>query len=77
MQAKNAVRELLDRLPDDAPLEQILYEVYVQCCIDEGEQDERAGRVIPHEQVMQELRDRWIRRNAPDASSGRDSRGGS
>jgi predicted transcriptional regulator len=49
----------------------------VQCCIDEGEQDERAGRVIPHEQVMRELRDRWIRRNAPDASSGRDSRGGS
>lgn len=77
MQAKHAVRELLDRLPDDAPLERILYDVYVMCCIEEGERDERAGRVIPHEQVMQELRDRWIRRNATDASSGRDSRGGS
>jgi hypothetical protein len=77
MRDKDAVRAMLDRLPDDCSLEQILYHVYVLCCIEQGEKDERAGLVIPHEQVMQELRDRWIRRNTPDASSGRDSRGSS
>lgn len=77
MRAKDAVRALLDRLPDDAPLEQILYEVYVECCIEDGLRDERAGRVIPHEQVMRELEERWHRRNGRDVSSGRASREGS
>ena len=62
MRAKDAVRELLDRLPDDAPIERILYHVYVLQKIEEGEQAIREGKVIPNEQVMQELRARLGRR---------------
>jgi predicted transcriptional regulator len=74
MRDKDAVRAMLDRLPEDCSLEQILYHVYVMQCIEEGDRDIREGRVIPHEEVMQELWERWERRNGGAASSGRDSR---
>lgn len=62
MQPKEAVRALLDTLPDDCSIERILYHVYVLQKIEEGEQAIREGKVIPHEKVMQELWDRWARR---------------
>ncbi|RIL03962.1 MAG: hypothetical protein DCC71_14480 [Proteobacteria bacterium] len=68
---------MLDRLPDDVSIQRILYHVYVMACIEEGDRDVREGRVIPHEQVMQELQDRWVSRFGRDASSGPDSRDGS
>lgn len=59
MRARDSVRAMLDRLPEDCSLEQILYHVYVMQCIEEGERDARDGRLVPHEQVMRELRERW------------------
>lgn len=58
-QAKKQVRELLDRLPDDCSLEDVLYHLYVIQKIDNGLADADAGRVIPHEQVEDELRQKW------------------
>jgi hypothetical protein len=46
MNAKNAVRELLDRLPDDCSLEDVLYPLYVLREIEPGRADVVAGRVI-------------------------------
>ena len=60
MRAKDAVRELLDRLPDDCSLEDVLYHVYVVQQVEEGLRAALDGRVIPHEQVMRELRRKWI-----------------
>ncbi len=59
MRPKEAVRALLDRLPEDCSLEDVLYHVYVLQSVEEGLEDVRAGRVIPHEQVVRELRRRW------------------
>lgn len=59
MRAKDAVRELLDRLPDDCSLEDVLYHVYVVQQAEEGVRAALEGRVIPHEQVMRELRRKW------------------
>jgi hypothetical protein len=56
---KKQVRELLDRLPDDCSLEDILYHLYVVQKIGDGLADADAGRVIPHEQVEEELRQKW------------------
>jgi predicted transcriptional regulator len=58
--AKETVRELLDRLPDDCSLEEVLYHLYVLQKIDPGLRDVAAGRVIPHDQVMQEFRNKWV-----------------
>jgi len=57
--AKATVREVLDRLPDDCSLDDILYHLYVVQKIELGLADVAAGRVIPHEVVMQEMRKRW------------------
>lgn len=57
--AKATVREVLDRLPDDCSLEDILYHLYVVQKIERGLADVDAGRVIPHEVAMQQMRERW------------------
>lgn len=60
MTAKETVRALLDRLPDDCSLEDVLYHLYVVQAIGRGVADSEAGRVIPHEQVVAELRRKWL-----------------
>ena len=59
MQAKQAVRELLDRLPDDCSLDDVLYHLYVVQAVERGLADVAAGRTIPHEKVVEELRKKW------------------
>jgi hypothetical protein len=58
--AKNQVRELLDRLPDDCTLEDVLYHLYAIEKIREGLGAAEKGQLIPHEQVDQELRQKWL-----------------
>jgi predicted transcriptional regulator len=60
MTTKDKVRELLDRLPDDCSLEDVQYHLYVLQAVARGEADEADGRVIPHEQVASELRQKWL-----------------
>ena len=59
METKQKVRALLDRLPDDCRLEDVLYHLYVIQEIEQGRADAEAGRTIPHEQVAEELRKKW------------------
>ena len=60
MSTKDSVRALLDRLPDDCSLEDVLYHLYVVQQVELGLAEADAGKVIPHEQVVQELERRWI-----------------
>ena len=60
MTAKDTVRALLDRLPDDCSIDEVQYHLYVVQAVALGEADEQAGRVIPHEQVSTELRRKWL-----------------
>jgi predicted transcriptional regulator len=60
MTTKDKVRELLDRQPDDCSLEDVQYHLYVLQAVARGEADEADGRVIPHEQVASELRQKWL-----------------
>ena len=60
MTAKEAVRALLNRLPEDCSLEDVLYHLYVLQAIERGQADVAAGRTIPHEVVAQELRRKWL-----------------
>ena len=59
MQAKQTVRQLLDRLPDDCSLEDVLYHLYVVQAVERGRADVAAGKVISHSQVAEELRRKW------------------
>lgn len=60
MTAKETVRALLDRLPDDCSLDQVQYHLYVVQALERGRADEEAGPTIPHEQVDAELRRKWL-----------------
>ena len=47
--AKAHAREAIDRLPDDASWDDVMYELYVRESIDAGLADLAAGRTIPHD----------------------------
>lgn len=59
MTTKERVQEVLDRLPDDCSLEEVVYHLYVLQTVNRGLVDAEAGRTIRHEQVAAELRQKW------------------
>jgi len=60
MTTKEVLRRLLDRLPEDATIEDVQYQIYVLQKIQAGEEDLKAGRVKTHDEVMQDLA-RWLK----------------
>jgi len=60
VEAKEAVKALLDRLPDDCSVDDVLYHLYVLRAIERGQADVAAGRMLSHEHVEEELRRRWL-----------------
>jgi predicted transcriptional regulator len=53
--AKQAAREIIDHLPDQATWDDIMYELYVKEKIEQGLADIDAGRTVPHERVKAEI----------------------
>lgn len=60
MTTKEKVQDVLDRLPDDCSLDEVLYHIYVLQSVERGLADVDAGRTIPHAQVGDELRRKWV-----------------
>ena len=60
MTTKDAVRALLDRLPENCSLEDVQYHLYVLQALARGEADVAEGRAVPHEQVEAEMRRKWL-----------------
>jgi hypothetical protein len=60
MTTKDAVRALLDRLPDDCTLEDVQYHLYVAQAVARGVADDRGGRTIPQAEVEAEMRRKWL-----------------
>jgi predicted transcriptional regulator len=57
--AKEQVQQILERLPEDASLEDIQYHIYVRQKIEQGLEDVEAGRVVSHEEVQRRLA-KWL-----------------
>ena len=55
MTAKDRVLAVLDQLPDDCTLDDVLYHLYVVQAVERGVADADARRMIPHEQVVSTL----------------------
>ncbi len=58
-QTKETVKALLERLPDDCSLDDVLYHLYVIQAVERGLEDVAQGRVIPHDVVAETLRSKW------------------
>lgn len=52
---KQAAKQLIEQLPDQASWDDIMYELYVKQKIEEGLADIEAGRTVSHEEVKNEL----------------------
>jgi hypothetical protein len=59
LSAKDEVRPLLDRLPDDVTLEDIQYHLDVVVKVLEAEAQIERGEVIPHEEVAKHFEEKW------------------
>ena len=52
---KTAARQLVERLPDGATWDDLMYEIYVRQAIDDGLADVAAGRTLPTAAARAEL----------------------
>lgn len=59
MSTKQAVLDLLEKLPEDCTLDDIQYHLYVLQTIERGRQDIAQGKMLSHEEVKRELRHKW------------------
>jgi len=57
--AKDAVREILDQLPDDTSYEEIQYRIYVREKVEKSREAIREGRVLSQEEVEQQMA-KWL-----------------
>jgi len=60
MPVKETVKALLDRLPDDCILDDVLYHLYVIQAVGRGRADAEAGRTLSHQEVAEALRRKWL-----------------
>jgi hypothetical protein len=60
MTTKETVRAILDRLPDNCSMDDVLYQLYVVQAVVRGDADVAAGRIGSHEQVDADLRRKWL-----------------
>lgn len=55
MTVKEAAREIIDQLPDEASWDDLLYELYVKQKIELGLKAAKEGRTVPHEEAIRRL----------------------
>ena len=60
--AKQMALEAVQRLPDDATLEDAMERLYFLQKVERGLADVAAGRVVPHEQVVRGFEERFAHR---------------
>jgi len=49
--AKKSAQQLLDRLPDDAGWDDIMYGLHVKRKVERGQQAVTEGRTVPHTEI--------------------------
>lgn len=60
MVVKDIAKRLIDALPDEASMDDIIHALYVHAKFEHGEGQIRDGQGIPHEAAKQRLR-KWLK----------------
>jgi predicted transcriptional regulator len=61
---KEEIIDLIRKLPEDATIDDIMYHLYVKKKILAGIKDIEQGKVVPHEKVMENAKERleqWLK----------------
>lgn len=58
---KEKAKNLIDNLPDESTMDDIIHALYVQAKFEHGEQEIAEGKGIAHEDVKQRLLDKWVK----------------
>lgn len=53
--AKAEIIQMIREMPDDVTTEEVLYRLYVRTQIENGLEEVRQGKTIPHDEVMTRL----------------------
>ena len=56
---KRDVIEMLERMPEDVSIDEIMYALYFRQHVDQGLREVEDGKLIPHEQVEREMNE-WV-----------------
>lgn len=57
---KDIARQVIDALPDEASMDDIIHALYVNAKFQRGEREIREGQGIPHDEARQRLK-KWVR----------------
>ena len=60
MDAKQTARALIDSLPNDASIDDVIHALYIHAKLERGASEIRDGKGIPHDQAAQRLQ-KWVR----------------
>ena len=59
MTIKDVAKQVIDALPEDASLDQIMHALYVNAKFRRGEKEIREGKGIPHDQAKERMK-KWL-----------------
>jgi len=57
--SKQAALQIIQRMPDDTTLEEIMYQLYFRERVDRGLQELEKGKTIPHAELKRSLA-KWL-----------------
>jgi hypothetical protein len=60
MAVKDEAKQVIDALPDDATMDDIIHALYVRAKFEHGERQIREGRGISHDAAKERL-EKWLR----------------
>ena len=60
MTVKDVVRQVIDTLPDEATIDDIIHALYINAKFNHGEGEIREGKGIPQEEAKKKLQ-KWVK----------------
>jgi len=60
MTVKDVVRQVIDTLPDESTIDDIIHALYINAKFNHGESEIREGKGIPHEDAKKKLQ-KWVK----------------
>ena len=60
MAAKDVAKHVIEALPDDASMDDVIHALYIKAKFDHGESQVREGQGIPYEEGKRRLK-KWVK----------------